>query len=134
MIPLSSSFLTRSLTEGADSPTWSPSLTSGIRPCSCKRLIICRSMASRSGASPPNFIRLSSSGDVEDNMEIDFCQVFIRRLLNKTLVYENRGTPLRRTLGRKGRLPFTQTAICAGKRDRSGAKGEQTKIINAEMH
>ena len=111
MTPPSSSFLTRSLTDGADSPTCSPSLTSGILPCSCSRAIICRSIASSSGESPPNFIRLSSSRVDEDRRKAKLCQAFIRCGYNKTLVCSGQRTLRRRNAGRHPPLPVTYAAL-----------------------
>src|SRR5262249_20987019 len=74
MMPPSSSFFTRSITEGAERPTCSASLVCGMRPLVCSRLIICRSIASSSGESPPNFIRQTSIRLNEDKEIANFCQ------------------------------------------------------------
>src|SRR5256885_10388014 len=74
-----SSFLMRSRTAGALSPTCSPSRTSGVRQSSCRRARIRRSMSSSCGSAlPPNVIR--SRAELAEYLEgiRAVCQPFLR--------------------------------------------------------
>src|SRR5579885_1702221 len=57
-----------------------------MRPLDCRIERICKSIASSSGESPPNFIRKILAGSTEDNEESKASQGLMRKISPKNII------------------------------------------------